>query len=191
VNILNILEGILVHNKEFVENKEYESFQTDKFPHKKMVIISCMDTRLVELLPKAMNFRNGDVKIIKTAGAVVSHPFGSVMRSIMIAIYSLGAEEVYVVGHHDCGMASVSVDEVVEKMKLRNVSPDTMTILENAGIDLNIWLRGFKDVTESVENSVNVIRKHPLIPADVKIHGLVIHPTTGKLDVVVDGNEIR
>ncbi|MBD3109801.1 carbonic anhydrase [Bacillus sp. AGMB 02131] len=185
---MNVLNEILAHNKQFVENKGYESFQSDKFPQKKMVIISCMDTRLVELLPKAMNFGNGDVKIIKTAGAVVSHPFGSVMRSIMIAIYSLGAEEVYVVGHHDCGMAAVSVDDVVEAMKKRDVSPDTMTILENAGIDLNVWLRGFKDVSESVENSVNVIRNHPLIPADVKIHGLVIHPTTGKLDVVVDGN---
>ena len=64
-----------------------------------------------------------------------------------------------------------------------------MTILENAGIDLQVWLRGFKDVTESVENSVNVIRNHPLIPENVKIHGLVIHPTTGQLDVVVDGNK--
>lgn len=186
--MMNVLDEILAHNKRFVENREYESFQTDKFPQKKMVIISCMDTRLVELLPKAMNFRNGDVKIIKTAGAVVSHPFGSVMRSIMIAIYSLGAEEVYVVGHHDCGMASVSVDDVVKAMKNRNVSPDTMTILENAGIDLQVWLRGFKDVSESVENSVHVIRNHPLIPEDIKIHGLVIHPTTGMLDVVVDGN---
>ncbi|MGN1387605.1 MAG: beta-class carbonic anhydrase [Bacillus sp. (in: firmicutes)] len=186
---MNVLNEILAYNEQFVENKEYVSFQADKFPQKKMVIISCMDTRLVELLPKAMNIRNGDVKIIKTAGAVVSHPFGSVMRSIMIAIYSLGAEEVYVVGHHDCGMASVSVDDVVKAMKNRNVSPDTMTVLENAGIDLNVWLRGFKDVSESVSNSVNVIRNHPLIPTDVKVHGLVIDPTTGKLDVVVDGNE--
>ena len=51
-----------------------------------MVIISCMDTRLVELLPKAMNMRNGDVKIIKVAGAVISHPFGSIMRSILVAV---------------------------------------------------------------------------------------------------------
>ena len=85
--------------------KSLEEILAGKFPNKKMVIISCMDTRLVELLPKAMNMRNGDVKIIKVAGAVISHPFGSIMRSILVAVYELGADEVCVVGHHDCGMA--------------------------------------------------------------------------------------
>lgn len=186
---MNALEGILEYNEKFVANKDYVSFTTDKFPDKKMVIISCMDTRLVELLPKAMNIRNGDVKIIKTAGAIVSHPFGSVMRSILVAIYELNASEVYVIGHHDCGMASVSVENMVEKMKTRNVSPETMTIIENSGINLKRWLRGFKDVTESVTNSVGIIRNHPLVPQDIKIHGLVISPTTGKLDLIIDGNE--
>jgi carbonic anhydrase len=50
-----------------------------------MAILSCMDTRLVELLPHAMNMRNGDVKIIKSAGALVAHPFGSIMRRMFIA----------------------------------------------------------------------------------------------------------
>ena len=186
---MNALEGILEYNEKFVANKDYVSFTTDKFPDKKMVIISCMDTRLVELLPKAMNIRNGDVKIIKTAGAIVSHPFGSVMRSILVAIYELNASEVYVIGHHDCGMASVSVENMVEKMKMRNVSPETMTIIENSGINLKRWLRGFKDVTESVTNSVGIIRNHPLVPQDIKIHGLVISTTTGKLDLIIDGNE--
>ncbi|VTR62074.1 Carbonic anhydrase [Actinobacillus pleuropneumoniae] len=62
------LNSILEHNRSFVENKEYESYLTGRFPEKKLVIITCMDTRLVELLPKAMNFKNGDVKIIKNAG---------------------------------------------------------------------------------------------------------------------------
>ncbi|WP_042346775.1 beta-class carbonic anhydrase [Bacillus massiliigorillae] len=183
------LEEILAFNEKFVENKDYEAFITDKFPDKRMVILSCMDTRLVELLPKAMNIRNGDVKIIKTAGAVVSHPFGSVMRSIMVAIYELKADEVYVIGHHDCGMSAVSVDKMVEKMKERNVSPEIFSTLEHSGIDIEAWLRGFKDVSESVQNSVEVIKNHPLMPGDVNVHGLVIDPATGKLDVVVDGSK--
>lgn len=186
---MKTLNEILAYNEEFVQNGEYESFQTDKFPDKKMVVLSCMDTRLVELLPKAMNIRNGDVKIIKTAGAIVSHPFGSVMRSILVAIYELGATEVYVIGHHDCGMSAVNVDSMVEKMKQRNVAPETMSIIENSGINLKQYLRGFSDVNESVQNSVNIIRNHPLIPADVNIHGLVINPSTGKLDLVVNGYE--
>ena len=48
-----------------------KNIEQDKFPQKKMIIISCMDTRLVELLPKSMNIRNGDTKNLKTAGAIV------------------------------------------------------------------------------------------------------------------------
>ncbi len=184
---MKILDEVLEYNKGFVDQKEYESFKTDKFPDKKMVVISCMDTRLVEMLPKAMNIRNGDVKIIKTAGAVVSHPFGSVMRSILVAIYELHAEEVFVIGHHDCGMASVNVENVVNKMKDRDVSPDTINIIEHSGINIKNWLRGFDAVEDSVRNSVEIIRNHPLIPKDIAVHGLVISPETGKLDVVTQG----
>ena len=89
-----LLGQILDHNRHFVQRKEYEPFLTDRFPDKKLAVVTCMDTRLIELLPRAMGFRNGDVKMVKNAGAIVSHPFGSVMRSILLAIYELNAAEV-------------------------------------------------------------------------------------------------
>jgi carbonic anhydrase len=55
------------YNEQFVENRRYEKYLTDKYPDKKMVILTCMDTRLGQLLPKALNLRNGDAKIIKNA----------------------------------------------------------------------------------------------------------------------------
>ena len=76
-----------------------------------------MDTRLVELLPKAMNLHNGDAKIIKNAGAIVSHPFGSVMRSIIVAVYQLDADEVFVIGHYDCGMTGLNSEMSSPKRK--------------------------------------------------------------------------
>ena len=42
-------------------------------------------------------------------------------------------------------------------------------------------------VEKSIEDSVNLIKKHPLIPKDLIVHGLVIDPETGKLDLVVNG----
>ena len=41
-----MLEEILAYNKQFVENKGYESYITNKYPDKKIAILSCMDTRL-------------------------------------------------------------------------------------------------------------------------------------------------
>lgn len=181
------LDEILAYNRQFLAQKAYEQFQTTKFPDKGLVVLSCMDTRLVELLPKAMNLRNGDFKLIKNAGAIVSHPFGSIMRSILVAIYELKAEEVCVVGHHDCGMSAIDPDRLVTKMKEQGVSPQTIGVLQHAGVDLHRWLRGFDRVEEAVKNSVAMIRNHPLLPQHVAVHGLIIDPHTGKLDLVENG----
>ncbi|TRY28033.1 carbonic anhydrase [Brevibacillus sp. LEMMJ03] len=183
------LEEILAFNREFVARKEYEAFKTTKFPDKRLVILSCMDTRLEELLPKAMNLRNGDFKHVKSAGAIVSHPFGSVMRSIIVALYALNAEEVMVVGHYDCGMSMISADEMLHKMKEQGITAETISLLQNAGINLKTWLRGFESVEESVKRSVEVIANHPLLPRRVPVHGLLINPETGQLDLVVNGYE--
>ena len=82
----------------------------------RVVIISCMDARLVELLPRALDIRGGDAKVIKTAGAILTHAFGGIMRSVVVAVYALHAREVFVVGHHDCGMDNLNADALVERM---------------------------------------------------------------------------
>ena len=148
-----------------------------------------MDTRLVELLPNAMNVKNGDVKIIKNAGAVVTHPFGSIMRSILVAVYELTAEEVCIVGHYDCGMKSLNCKSLLAKAVERGISVETIKTLSGAGIDLTSWLMGVDSVQESVKTSVQMVKQHPLFPTDVPVHGLVIDPETGRLDKVVDGYE--
>ncbi|WP_404456935.1 beta-class carbonic anhydrase [Oceanobacillus kapialis] len=184
---MTILQDILSYNEEFVANKEYEAYQRGKVPNKRLLILACMDTRLVELLPKAMNVRNGDVKILKTAGALVSHPFGSIMRSILVGVYELGIDEICVVGHHDCGMAGIQVDKTLQKMKDRGITEEKLDTLQYSGIDFEEFLKGFDDVEESVKHSVSTVNNHPLLPTDVPVHGLVINPDTGKLDLVVDG----
>ena len=65
-----MIEDILEYNKRFVENKGYEKYITNKYPDKKIAILSCMDTRLTELLPAALGM-NGDVKMIKNAGGII------------------------------------------------------------------------------------------------------------------------
>jgi carbonic anhydrase len=180
----DVVEEILEHNRTFVSEKRYESLRTDRYPNKGVVVVTCMDTRLVELLPQAMDLRQGDAKILKTAGAVVSHPFGSVMRSILVAVYELNAQHICVVGHHDCGMTGLSCARIVDKARARGISDDTLQTLKNSGIDLETWLVGFDHVDDAVRRSVEVIRNHPLLPKDVRVHGMLISPETGKLDLL-------
>lgn len=184
---MTLLTEIINYNKSFVREKKYEKYSTTKFPDKRIVILTCMDTRLTELLPKSMNLKNGDVKLIKSAGAVVTHPFGGIMRSILIAVFDLQADEVFVVGHHDCGMSSINTEKIIEKMVNRGIDSSLFPILKNSGIDMEDWLRGFDDVTESVKMSVDLVRNHPLMDPKVPVHGLVIDPSTGELTTIIDG----
>lgn len=158
------LSALLEHNRHFVENREYEQFKTDKFPGKGLAVLACMDARLVELLPKAMGLKNGDAKLIKNAGALITHPWGSVMRSLIMAVYELRADEICVVAHRDCGMRAVDPQRVLDHAMERGVSEDTIATLRAAGIDLDGWLKGFDNVSDSVRHTVHTIRNHPLMP---------------------------
>ncbi|MEK3885136.1 carbonic anhydrase [Paenibacillus sp. PL2-23] len=182
---MSIVSELLSFNKQFVEEKQYETYLTDKFPEKKLAILTCMDTRLVELLPKALNLRNGDAKFIKNAGAILTQPFGSAMRSILVAVYELGAREVLVIGHHGCGMTNLDSSSMVEKFSQHGVDPKAVETLESAGIRMDKFLKGFSSPEEGVMDSVRLIRNHPLFPKDVPVHGFVIHPETGELQLIV------
>ena len=178
---------ILKFNKEFVENKEYEKYNTTKYPDKKIAILSCMDTRLTELLPKALDLKNGDAKIIKNAGGTVIHPFGSAMRSLLICIYEFDIKEIFIIGHYDCGISSMNTDKLIKKMIDQGIDIKTLDTLSRAGIKVKQWLHGFDCVEESVKESVAKVRNHPLMPDNVAIHGLIMGPETGRLDVVING----
>ncbi|MDO4172310.1 MAG: hypothetical protein Q4D28_06370, partial [Prevotellaceae bacterium] len=84
------LEEMLEYNRQFVASRAYEKYVTSKYPDKKIAIVTCMDTRLVKLLPAALGIKNGDVKIIKNAGGTITNPFDSTMRSLLVAIYEHG-----------------------------------------------------------------------------------------------------
>jgi carbonic anhydrase len=184
---MSLLNEMLEHNKAFVESGTYERFRTDKFPGKKLAILACMDARLLELLPHALGLRNGDVKMIKNAGALVSHPWGSVMRSLVVAVYALRVREICVIAHSDCGMGTIDPLHILQEAHSRGVPTRVLDTLRMAGIDLDSWLRGFDNVDDSVRRTVELIRTHPLMPKDVPIHGIVMDPVTGAVHLLADG----
>ena len=179
-----MIDEILAYNKKFVEEKRYEQYAASKYPNKKIAIITCMDTRLVELLPAALGFKNGDVKIIKNAGGVVSNPFGSVIRSLLVAIIELGVEEVMVIGHTDCGVQHIDSEVMIHHMKERGITQESIDMMKYCGVNFENWLAGFDTVEQSVTDTVDTIKHHPLMPQDIKIGGYVIDSVTGELHVI-------
>lgn len=181
------LQNILEYNQKFVEEGGYEEFFTTKYPERKLAILSCMDTRMIKLLPAALGLNNGDAKLIKNAGAVVSHPWGSVMRSLLVAVFELRVEEIMVIAHYDCGFRGMNSQSFLQNIEEAGIPNERIETLKNAGINLDNWLTGFTNVEDSVRNTVKTIRSHPLMPSHIAVHGLVMHPTTGNLTVLVDG----
>lgn len=179
-----MIEQIMEYNRQFVENKTYKKYITSKYPEKKLAILTCMDARLIELLPAALGLKNGDAKIIKNAGGIIAHPFGSVIRSLLVAILQLNVTEILVIGHTDCGVQNLDADKMIEKLKERNVSVDHIDMIQYSGIDFKKWLSGFDKVETSVAETVKMLKQHPLLPKDVTIVGCIMDSVTGELQPV-------
>ena len=179
-----MIDEILSFNREFVARGDYKKYVTDKYPNKKLAVLSCMDTRLTELLPAALGLKNGDAKIIKNAGGLVISPFDSAMRSLIVAVYELGVEEIMVVAHSNCGACHMSFDHFHHEMNARGVTDETLNTIRKSGIDLNQWLEGFKDTPESVRKTVATIKTHPLMPSNITVRGFIIDSVTGALEEI-------
>ena len=184
-----MLEEILSYNRKFVEEHHYKPYETSKYPDRKIAILTCMDTRLTHLLPAAMGLKNGEVKLIKNAGGIVFSPYDTTVRSLLVAILELGVEEVLVIGHTDCGVCGMHPDVIRAHLLARGISPETLEQVDHeAGIDIDAWFTGFSDEESGVLNTVSLLRRHPLMPRDVLIHGLVIDTVTGQLRVLDQGH---
>ena len=43
---------------------------------------------------------------------------------------------------------------------------------------------------EAVKESVDIIKNHPLVADEIRVHGVLMDPKTGRIDIVIDGNKI-
>lgn len=176
-----MINEILEHNRRFVSERGYERFITDKYPNKRLAIVTCMDTRLVQLLPAALGLRNGDFKIIKNAGGTITNPFDSTVRSLLVAIYELGVNEVMIIGHTGCGVQGMDSAEMQHLMMERGVPEENIRLMKHCGIDLDQWLHGFDDTEAAILETVDLVRNHPLVPADITVKGYIMDSVTGAL----------
>lgn len=160
------------------------SLHTSKYPDKKIAIVTCMDTRLIELLPAALGIKNGDVKIIKNAGGTITNPFDSTVRSLLVAIYELGVDEVMIIGHTGCGVQGMNSAGMLDLMRRRGISEEHITLMKHCGINLSEWLHGFEDTETAVQETVELVRNHPLVPADITVRGYIMDSVTGELTAI-------
>ncbi len=178
---VNVIDHVLAHNARFISDREEP---LSKLPAKRIALFTCMDTRLVEFLEEAMGLKRGDAMVIKNAGNTLVDPCGSVIRSLMVAIFVLGCDEVFVIGHRDCGMSQINEVELEQNMMKRGVSADVIASLQPS---LKEWVGAFHDPRANVQRVVTMIRETPLLPNDVPVHGLLFDPHRGLLELIDRG----
>jgi carbonic anhydrase len=64
------------------------------------------------------------------------------------------------------------------------VTQDSIDLMKYCGIDFEKWLAGFDTVEQSVADTVDTIRNHPLMPKDIRVGGYVMDSATGALTVI-------
>ena len=185
---MSVIDEMLQTNEKFCANlpEEYKAYEHEdhhdsKLPKKHLAIVTCMDTRLVNFLEPCLGIKRGDAKIIKTVGNCLNGVFDTTVRSLLVCIYELGVQEVAVIGHHECGMAKTTSKSLTGGMLERGISPDAIKMVEKELVE---WTDSFQKPEENVMKVVNQLRDNPLIPKDVKIHGLMFHPRSGKLELL-------
>ena len=176
--------AILEYNRRFVADAQGVPFEAGKKPKRQLAIVTCMDTRLIVLLLAALGLENGDANIIKVAGAEVRKAYGSVMRSLLVAVYELEVREIMVVAHTECGAQHMSCAGLSAQMKQAGIADEVFEAASAEGVDLDGWLEGFGDLESSVRRSVTLIESHPLMPSHIKVYGFVIETQTGELTAV-------
>lgn len=182
---MSVLDEMLQVNEKFCANPPVDYTNEDhhesKLPKKHLAIVTCMDTRLVNFLEPALGISRGDAKVIKTVGNCLNGVFDTTVRSLLVCIYELGVNEIAIIGHHECGMAKTTSESLTKAMISRGVSPDAIKMVEKELVE---WADSFQRPEENVKEVVKQLRENPLIPKDVKVHGLIFHPRSGKLELL-------
>jgi len=146
----------------------------------KVLVFTCMDERI---LPDVLFLKGvGDLVIVRNAGAYLT---GDAIRSMIVGIYEGNIKEIMIIGHKDCKMTKV-IPETLRRHITRKtgVYPDEIDYYTGG---FNSWLKAFSDPIWNVKRSLNILKRHPLIPKDVIIRGFVFDEKTGRLEEVFGG----
>ena len=136
-------------------------------PARRFAILTCMDARLDPA--KFAGLAEGDAHVIRNAGGRASD---DAIRSLLISYKLLGTREWFVIHHTNCGMETVSDDEINE--------------IFNIKASQNIQWLTFSDNEKSVIEDVQTLRNHSLVSKDIVIHGYIYNCGTGLLQKITD-----
>jgi carbonic anhydrase len=162
---MSTTDELLRNNERYVAGFDAGGLQMA--PARKVAVLSCMDARVIP--SRILGLETGDANIIKNAGGVVTD---DAIRSLAISQNLLGTEEIILIHHTDCGMLTLSDDELADRLERETG--------ERPG-----WrAQAFTDLEQDVRKSIEKLRASPFLPNKASIRGFVYDVETGRLTEV-------
>ena len=140
-----------------------------------LAIVSCMDPRLVSLLPDALGVAPDEAYHIRNAGNTCTQWDESILRSVAVTVLARGVRHVAVVGHTDCRMAG-DLMPILDEMRRGGVPRDAF-----GNRDPREWFGILAGIESNVRNVLEMLKRSPLLPAGVSLYGLIIDSESGEL----------
>lgn len=132
-------------------------------PARKVAVLACMDARLDPA--RFLGLGEGDAHVIRNAGGVATD---DAIRSIVISQRLLGTNEIILVHHTGCGMATFRDDALKDE------------IAAETGIRPNFAFEAFPEATDDVRQTARRIKASPFVPHK-NIRGFVYEVDSGRL----------
>jgi carbonic anhydrase len=157
-------DDLLAANQDYAATFDLAGF--DGIAHAGVAIVTCMDSRLDPL--RMVGLKAGDAKIFRNPGGRVTSP---ALEALVLGVHLLGVERILIIPHTRCAMNLHTELELREKVGA------------SAGVDATWQAFGvIDDPLEALEEDVQRVRSHPLIPNTVLVGGFMYDVDTGLLD---------
>ena len=158
---------LLAANAEYSRTHDLTGF--DGIARAGVAIVTCMDSRIEPL--QMLGLTHGDAKIFRNPGGRVTE---AALEALVLGVHLLNVRRVLVVPHTKCAMASMSEDQLREK------------VTEVSG--QSAWWQHFhvvRDQRAALVEDVRRVTSHPLIEGRVEAGGFLYDVDTGALTQLV------
>jgi carbonic anhydrase len=155
---------LIAANKTFAENFALGDF--DGVAHAGVAIVTCMDSRIDPL--RMLGLHHGDAKIFRNPGGRVT---SAALEALVLGVHLLGVERILIVPHTKCAMATNTEADLRVKVG------------RSMGVDAS-WqqFHVISDQIAALQEDVQKVRSHPLIPDTIAVGGFLYYVDTGLID---------
>jgi len=167
-----LIEGNKQYQMKIIQ--EEESNRIDgKIPRYPILILTCMNPRID--VYRIFQLKPGDIFVFRNAGNVYTE---DVLRSVLVAIHQYKIQSIIVLGHLDCGMKKIDLQNLMNKLNDHAIKKIGRSGT-NFYLELQKFFKNFTDEIKNIENQVQKFRNARELPTDIKITGMLYDPATG------------